>query len=50
MHIGCEYAYTGAQTPDVSNYLINGLLQSYIQFDLQRMNIIISVMNYYKYQ
>ena len=43
---------TRAQTPDMSDYLIltNGLLQSTVQFDLQRMNVIISVTNYYKDQ
>ena len=31
---------TGAQTPDVSDYLTKGLLQSNVQFGLQRMNVI----------
>ena len=46
----CSREQTGAQTPDVSDYLTNGLLQSTVQFDLQRMNVIISVTNYYKHQ
>ena len=31
---------TGAQTPDVSGYLTKGLLQSTVEFGLQRMNVI----------
>ena len=41
---------TGAKTPDVSDYLTNGLLQSTVHLGLQRINVIVSVTNYDKYQ
>ena len=36
----CSGERTDAQTPDVSDYLTKGLLQSTIQIGLQRMNVI----------
>ena len=36
----CSREQTGVQTPDVSDYLTKGLLQSTVQFGLQRMNVI----------
>ena len=46
----CSRERIGAQTPDVSDLLMNGLLQSTVHFDIHKMKRKISATSFYKYR